>query len=185
MKYWFIIHSLPAYNAHNDYIGKEKKRAGKIENVKKGDKIVYYATGDSVIVGTFDVITSKKEWTDDEHWKGPHICMKIKPRKLAKAPHYIRIQDLLRQIETPLSIFRDRKFKGIKFKDRTSVEITEKDFESIEKYIKSCKSTEPELFRGRANDENLGEPLDLELCSNIRTGGCGFIRSLYGQDKRS
>lgn len=65
MRYWFIIHSLPAYAAHKDLIGKEKKRARKIENVSKGDKIVYYATGDSVIVGTFDVATNKKELADD------------------------------------------------------------------------------------------------------------------------
>ena len=51
MKYWFIIHSLLAYDSHNDYIGKDKKRGRKIENVNKGDKIVYYATGDSVILG--------------------------------------------------------------------------------------------------------------------------------------
>ena len=175
MKYWFIIHSLLAYDSHNDYIGKDKKRARKIENVNKGDKIVYYATGDSVILGTFDVITNKKEWTDDEHWKGPHICMKIKPRKLAKGPHYIRIQDLLREIEPPLSIFHDRKFTGIKFKDRTSVEITAKDFKSIEKYIKSYKPTESELFRGRANDENLGEPLDLEVMNYAPTSEQGVV----------
>jgi len=88
MKYWFIIHSLPAYFAHSDFIGKEKKRAKKIEGVKKGDKIIYYATGDSVIVGTFDVIGKKQEWPDDANWKGPHICMKIKPRKLAPKPHH-------------------------------------------------------------------------------------------------
>ncbi len=33
MKYWFIIHSLPAYFAHSDYIGKEKNRSKKIEGL--------------------------------------------------------------------------------------------------------------------------------------------------------
>jgi len=60
MKCWFIIHSLEAYFQHPDYIGKEKKRSRKIDKVKRGDRIIYYATGDSVIVGTFDVVKVKE-----------------------------------------------------------------------------------------------------------------------------
>lgn len=73
MKYWFIIHSLKAYCAHKDFIGKEKSKSKKIEKVNKGDKIVYYATGDSGVVVTFDVVSKKKEWADDSHWKGPML----------------------------------------------------------------------------------------------------------------
>lgn len=175
MKYWFIIHSLPAYYAHPDFIGKEKKGSKKIEKVNKGDRIVYYATGDSVVVGTFDVVSQKQEWKDDSEWKGPHICMKIKPRKLAPPPLYIKIHDLVKNIEPPLSIFPDRKFKGIKFKDRTAVEITEKDFMSIEKYIKSYVPPTTELFKGRANDENLGEPMDLEVMNYAPTSEQGVV----------
>jgi len=158
MKYWFIIHSLPAYFAHSDFIGKEKKRAKKIEGVNKGDKIVYYATGDSVVVGTFDVIGKKQEWTDDPKWEGAHICMKIKPRKLAPQPLFIKIHDIVKNIEPPISIFPERKFIPIKFKDRTSVEISETDFRSIEKFIKEYKTLQKSLFQGPANDENLGAP---------------------------
>lgn len=175
MKYWFIIHSLPAYCEHKDFIGKEKKKARKIEHVNKGDKIAYYATGDSVVVGTFDVVGLKQEWLDDKQWKGPHICMKIKPRKLAKAPHYIRIHDLIREINPPLSIFPDRKFTGIKFKDRTAVEITAQDFRSLEKYIKSYKASAPPLFKGKSNDENLGAPMDLEVMNYAPSSEQGVV----------
>jgi len=175
MKYWFIIHNLQAYSEHKDFIGREKKRAKKIEQVNKGDKIVYYAMGDSVIVGTFDVVGQKQEWLDDKHWKGPHICMKIRPRKLAKPPIYIKIYDLLKEIEPPLSIFPDGRFKGIKFKDRTAVEITKKDFRSIEKYIESYKPSNSMLFKGKANDENLGEPMDLEVMNYAPTSEQGVV----------
>jgi hypothetical protein len=175
MKYWFIIHSLPAYYEHKDFIGKEKKRARKIEHVNKGDRIVYYATGDSVVVGTFDVVGQKQEWLDDKQWEGPHVCMKIKPRKLAKPPLYIRIHDLLKDVEPPLSIFPDRRFAGIKFKDRTAVEITAKDFKSLEKYLKSYKPSDSVLFKGRANDENLGEPMDLEVMNYAPTSEQGVV----------
>jgi len=35
MKYWFIIHSLPAYFAHSDFIGKEKNVQKKLKELKK------------------------------------------------------------------------------------------------------------------------------------------------------
>jgi hypothetical protein len=175
MKNWFIIHDLQAYFAHKDFIGKEKRRAGKIEQVNKGDKIVYYATGDSVIIGTFDVIGKKQEWEDDKSWKGPQICMKIKPRKLARPPLYIKIHDLVKDTELPLSIFPDRKFVGIKFKDRTAVEITKRDFKSVEQYIKDYKTPQLSLFRGSANDENLGEPFDLEVMNYAPTSEQGVV----------
>jgi len=37
-KYWFVIRSLESYRQHNDYIGKEEKKARKIEKIKRGDK---------------------------------------------------------------------------------------------------------------------------------------------------
>lgn len=175
MKYWFIIHSLQAYSQHPDFIGIKKSGAKKLEQVNKGDNIVYYATGDSVIIGTFNVISKKQEWPDDPYWKGPHICMKIKPRKVARQPLYIKIHDLIRDIKPALSIFPDRKFKGIKFKDRTAVEITEKDFHSIENYIKSYEPSDSLLFRGMANDENLGEPMDLEVMNYAPTSEQGVV----------
>jgi len=174
MKYWFIIHSLEAYSHHPDYIGKEKKRSRKIEKVKRGDRIVYYATGDSVIVGTFDVIKGKEEWTEDEKWKGPHVCMEIKPRFVTKPPHYVPIHDLIKGLDEPISIFPKKKFIPIKFKDRTSVEITGEDFKRIEKFIKSYKP-DKDLFNGPPNDGNLGEPLELGVLNYAPTSEQGVV----------
>jgi len=174
MKYWFIIHSLEAYNEHPDFIGKEKNRSGKIEKVKKGDRIVYYATGDSVVVGTFDVIKGKEEWTNDKHWKGYMVCMKIKPRMIAKHPHYLPIHDLIEQIDPALSLFPNRKFVPIKFKDRTAVEINNKDFRGIEKLIKSYRPIS-NLFQGAPNDGNLGKPMDLGVLNYAPTSEQGVV----------
>jgi len=175
MKYWLIIHSIEAYSQHNDFIGKDKKQAGKIDSIKKGDKIVYYATGDSVVVGTFDVISSKKEWVNDKYWKGPHICFKIRPRKLASRPHYIKIHNLINEIDPPLSIFQDRKFQPIKLKGRTAIEITKTDFFAIEKYIKTYVPKETSFFKKIVNDENLGEPIDLEVMNYAPTSEQGVV----------
>lgn len=173
-KYWFIIHDLEAYHDHPDYIGKEKKRAGKIDKVKKGDRIIYYATGDSVVVGTFDVVKGKEEWIKDERWEGPHICMKIKPHFTTKPPHFVPIRDLIEQIDTPISIFQNRKFIPIKFKDRTAVEITNKDFRGIESYIKSYKPS-GDLFQGAPNDGNLGDPMELGVLNYAPTSEQGVV----------
>lgn len=174
MKYWFIIHSLEAYNQHPTYIGKEKKRSRKIEKVKKGDRIVYYATGDSVVVGTYDIVKGKEEWINDEHWSGPHICMKIKPRVVAKSPYYVPVHDLIKQVKPPLSIFSKSRFEPIKFKDRTAVQITGKDFRGIEKFIRSYKPSE-NCFEGPPNDGNLGEPTDLGVLNYAPTSEQGVV----------
>ena len=175
MRYWIIIHSLAAFNEHKDYIGIKKNRARMIEGLSKGDKIVYYATGDSVVVGTFDVISNKQEWENDKYWKGPHICMKIKPRMVSRPPQYIGIHKLIEQLEPPLSLFPEKKFKPIKFKGRTAVEITKNDFEAIENFLKYYKHEDKNLFRGRANDENLGEPMDLEVMNYAPTSEQGVV----------
>lgn len=174
MKYWFIIHSLEAYFQHPDYLGKEKKRSRKIDNVKTGDRIVYYAIGDSVIVGTFDVSKGKEEWTDDDKWKGHYVCMKIKPRFIAESPSYVPIHDLIERLEPPLSIFPGKKFIPIKFKDRTAVEITNTDFRGIEKFIKAY-IPDKELFNGPPNDGNLGKPMDLGVLNYAPTSEQGVV----------
>lgn len=173
-KYWFIIHNLEAYHEHPDFIGIEKKRAKMIERVKRGDKIVYYATADSVVVGTFDVVKGKVEWTNDKHWEGHMICMKIGPRLLAKHPHYVPIHDLVEQTDPAMSIFPNRKFIPIKFKDRTAVEISNKDFKGIERFIRSYQPV-TNLFHGSPNDGDLGKPMDLGVLNYAPTSEQGVV----------
>lgn len=183
MKYWFIIHSLRSYHQHPDYIGQEKKKARKIEKVKRGDRIVYYATGDSVVVGTFDLVKGKEEWTSDKHWTGPHICINIKQRFVAEPPYYVPIHDLIEQIEPPLIIFQKRKFEPIKFKGQTAIEITNEDFRAIEKFIKSYKPVS-NLFQGPPNDGNLGKPMDLGVLNYVPTSEQGVVALfVYFMDK--
>jgi hypothetical protein len=172
MKYWFIIHDLNAYRQHPDYIGKEKQRAGKITKVHKGDKIIYYATSDSVIVGTFEVIKKPEEWKSDKLWIGHMVCMKIKPRYLH--PDYVPIHNIVKGVPTPISIFPDRTFKPILFRGQTAVEITKNDFIAIEKFIKSYKP-ETKLFKGLTNDGNLGEPIDIGILNYAPTSEQGVV----------
>jgi hypothetical protein len=172
MKYWFIIHDLNAYNKHPNFIGKEYKRAKKLTKVKKGDKIIYYARYDSVIVGTFEVIGQQQEWTKDPLWTGHLVCMKIKPR--VSPSKYVPIHDIVKQMSKPISIFPKREFKAIRFRGQTAVPITKQDFVEIEKFIKKYKY-ETNLFQGPPNDGNLGKPTDIGVLNYAPTSEQGVV----------
>lgn len=174
MKSWLVIHSLEAFRQHPDYIGTGQKKAAKIERIKKGDKIVYYATGDSVIVGTFDVAKGREPWTEDESWVGPMVCMKISPRFLSKPPQFVPIQDVIKKIDPPLNLFPNRKFAPILLKGRTSIELTNQEFKNIEKFIRSYQPTFTQ-FKGSPNDGNLGEPRDLGILNYAPTSEQGVV----------
>lgn len=102
------------------------------------------------------------------------VCMKIKPRFVAKSPYYVPIHDLIKQIDPAISIFPEKKFLPIKFKDRTAVEILNEDFRGIEKFIKSYKP-DIGLFQGPPNDGNLGEPMDLGVLNYAPTSEQGVV----------
>jgi hypothetical protein len=172
MKYWFVIHDLNAYSKHTDYIGKETKLARKLTKVRKGDRIVYYARYDSVIVGTFDVIGKLEEWSNDPGWPGPHICMKIKPR--VSPSKYVPIHDIVKHTQKPISIFPKREFKAILFRGQTAVQITKKDFDAIEKYIKKYIYIS-NFFQGPPNDGNLGKPMDIGVLNYAPTSEQGVV----------
>lgn len=95
------------------------------------------------------------------------MVIKIKPRIVADEP-YIPMNELVEKISPPLSIFPQRKFLPIKFKDRTAVEKNRAGFAKIERFIKFYKP-EVRLFNGPANDGNLGEPMDLGVSNYAPT----------------
>jgi hypothetical protein len=75
MNYWFIVHDLKAYTQHSDLIGCRVKRPGlqqpmlkQFAEIKKGDKIVYYASKNCVIVGIFDVVSDITYLEKDPYW---------------------------------------------------------------------------------------------------------------------
>lgn len=75
MKYWWIIQSLEAYNQHPNLIGcglkqgTDKPTHRQFSEIEKGDHIVYYATGDKVLIGIFEVTSGKEMLRNDSEWK--------------------------------------------------------------------------------------------------------------------
>jgi hypothetical protein len=171
--YWIVVHDLKAYKEHPNLIGKEIRLRGKIDSIKPRDKIVYYCTGDSVIRGTFDVVSSGYILRNDQFWIGEHVVYDIEPRWLAKEPTFVGMSNLLSTLVKPLKIFPIGKFEPIKLKGRTIVKIIESDFKTIEKALKTYVHERP--FQGHPNEGKLGAPMDLGILNYAPTSEPGVV----------
>ena len=83
MAYWLVQHDIGAYWDRPNAIGSPKTRALRDRNfrqIRKGDKIVYYAKQKRTL-GLFQV--SSEQWMELKSWsktrKGVHIAYEIKP----------------------------------------------------------------------------------------------------------
>jgi len=83
MGYWLVQHDIGAYWDRPDAIGSLKARALRDRNfrqIRKGDKIVYYAKQKRTL-GLFQV--SSEQWMELKSWsktrKGVHMAYEIKP----------------------------------------------------------------------------------------------------------
>jgi hypothetical protein len=97
MEYWFVIHNLLAYEQHNNLIGCKIKASGEHKphfkqfgKIRRGDKIVYYATKSNVIVGIF-VACSKMTYLAD--WNS--MVIEITPNKMPPYGYYVDFKKAL------------------------------------------------------------------------------------------
>ncbi|MEW6035384.1 MAG: hypothetical protein AB1529_02110 [Candidatus Micrarchaeota archaeon] len=168
MAYWFVQHDVKAFREHPNLIGSTYKN--KVGKIRKGDKIAYYATGDMVIIGTFDVMSNAHEMKNDPKW-GTLWVLKIKKRHVSREPH-VPIQEVLR--ENDLTLFPKRKIVGIKLKGQTAIPIDKQDFRTIEGQLKKPQPTNT-FFRESTNDERLGEPAELRVMRFTPTNEMGVV----------
>ena len=169
MKYWFVIHDYSAHHLESNLIGKEMRLKGKISRISRGDKVFYYATGDMVIVNSYDVTTQGFEYTSEHQqapWDGTFWAYRIRERS-RKNQLPVPIHEIVNQIK--LDVFPKHKFRPIIFKGQTVVEISRRDFHLIENFMRKYKKTDSKDFKGAPNEGNLGEPIDLDtkLCPDI------------------
>lgn len=111
MNYWFVIHSLESYREHRDLIGCDVKegtkqpRYGPFNKIKKGDKIVYYAKGDMVIVGIFDVVSNMKYLESDPAW-GEDVVYDIKPDIMPQEGYALDFKALIDDPNCKFKLFK-------------------------------------------------------------------------------
>ena len=96
---WFIIHNIESYNQHSDMIGckirnnRNRKPFFKaFNNIKKGDEIIYYSTGNYLIIGIFEVV-SNIFYHEDDVWKKV-MAYKIKPKTMPEKGMFLDFKKL-------------------------------------------------------------------------------------------
>jgi len=123
LKYWWIIQSIDAYDQHPDLIGcgfkegTEKLVHKKFESIKKGDHIVYYATGDKVLLGIFEVTSEMHTLKDDAQW-GHVAVYDIRPAVMPTEGFLVDWRKVLFDPAVSLELFPDRNRWTYKIWDR-------------------------------------------------------------------
>lgn len=141
MNYWFVVHDLPAYEQHSDMIGSRIKKTGErkpkfsqFAEIKKGDKIIYYATKENIVIGAFKIASDIEYLSDDPEWK-EIMVYKIKPLEMPKEGYYLDFKQLLKKDDFQLSIFPDKNKWYMYLQGKTCRPLTKEDFDSIKSYF--------------------------------------------------
>lgn len=143
MSYWFIVHDLKAYEQHRNLIGCRTKQSGLQEpwfrqfgEIKKGDKVVYYATKNNVIVGIFDVISDIAYLPSDPQWK-EIMVFAIKPSEMPTEGYYVDFKKaMLSDRATKFDLFPKKEQWSAYLQGKTCRKLTEHDYQLIKEYLK-------------------------------------------------
>lgn len=142
---WLIIHNLLSYNQHSNMIGCRlrehgipKPRFSQFADIKKGDRIVYYATKDMVVVGIFKVVSSIKYIPDDPFWKEIMI-FEIDPFSMPPEGYYLDFKKFVLNRKVQLDLFPNKERWASYLQGRTCRPLTEKDFKNIRRALSDKK----------------------------------------------
>lgn len=102
--------------------------------IKKGDRIVYYAIRDSVLVGVFTV-TSSMEYLDDSEW-GPSCIYRISPSILPPAGKVLDFKSLIEDSSVKLDFIPQKRFWASYLRGHANRPLTEQDFALVVERIR-------------------------------------------------
>jgi len=163
MRYWFVIHDLESFSQHSDYIGSGIKepgikvpRHGRFGDIRKGDKIVYYAKGDMVVVGIFQIASDMEYWANDEEWRGV-VVFKITPEVLPPKGKYLDFKAFLFDSKVHLDLFPDKDDWRYQIWGHACREMTKHDFELLRTAVETLQ-VKPTLTKGESGVK-IGAPL--------------------------
>jgi len=172
LKHWLVIHSLEAYAQHPDMIGckpKEPKSRqpadGRFDDIRRGDKIVYYARGDKVIVGIFEVVSDyPPEYLEADPQWGEELVYRIEPDLLPPKGRYLDFDALMKDPSLKFDLFPDKRGERWRYQiwGHTCRPMTKNDFELIHKQIQRLR-IEPEKAVAVTPGEKIGAPLGGDL----------------------
>jgi hypothetical protein len=144
LKYWWIIQSLESYGQHPDLIGGGFKQGTnrllhpKFREIKKGDKIVLYGTGDKVLIGIFEVVSDMDVLRNDEYWTDTPI-FRIKPAFMPSEGFFVDWKKLLFDPSFSFDLFPDKSRWTYKIWNKYIHPLSQKDYDTIKSAILSKK----------------------------------------------
>ena len=141
MNNWFIVHDLKAYEQHGDLIGCRIKGPGIYEpwfkqfaEIERGDKIVYYATKNNVIVGIFVVDSDMRYLANDPHWNS--MVFNIKPVSMPPNGYYVDFKRALQSDkQAKFDLFPKKEKWYAYLQGKTCRKLTEHDYHLISEYL--------------------------------------------------
>ena len=142
MRYWWIIQSLEAYGQHPDLIGcglkegTDRPTHGKFSEIRKGDFVAYYATGDKVLVGVFEVVSNMEPLVNDEHWHN-HAVFRLRPAVMPTEGNFVDWKKLLFDPKSSFDLFPNKERWTYTIWNHYIYELTPKDFETMRTAISS------------------------------------------------
>jgi len=115
---------------------------GRFDDIRKGDKVVYYATRDKVIVGIFDVVSDMEYLKSDPEW-GEELVYRIKPEVLPPRGKYLDFKALIKDPSVKFDLFPDKERWRYQIWGHTCRPLTKNDFNLIYQQIQKLR-TEPD-----------------------------------------
>lgn len=177
MKKWLIVHNLESFRQNPQMIGFAAKtkldgslvedNEGKavpaitrINEIKPGDRIVYYCTGDSVIKGIYEVV--QPLYAEEKQWPGSPFQFEIKPIIELEDPLDFRL--LLSSLELLSGLPDLRKWGMILMGITNSVKpLSEHDYNLIEESLtKAQKQSNIEKEEVEGKEPNYRQHLLLQ-----------------------
>ena len=161
MKYWWIIQSLESYDQHPDLIGCGLKEDTNIPvhrdfaRIKKDDFIVYYATGNKVLIGIFKVVSDMDMLQNDEYWHDDAIY-RIKPAFMPTEGFFVDWKKLLFNRDVSFELFPDKERWQYKIWKHYIHPLTIRDYETVKNAILSRKYEMPIELEEKTISERLG-----------------------------
>ena len=130
VKYWFCILTPENYEiVKNELVwGVTSRHKNKIIRVEPGDRLVMYVIGEKRIKGIYEAVSKPYE-DETEIFHGGVYPYRVKLRQVKESEKGIDIRELVPELE--LFKRKDAKWAGV-LRGRAMIEITEKDYKTIE-----------------------------------------------------
>jgi hypothetical protein len=131
---WLILHSLQSFSEHSDMIGvwsmgNHEPIDSQFSQIRKSDKVVYYAIRDCVIVGIFEV-TSGMVHIIDPKW-GPTCAYSIRPLLLPPSGKVLDFRSLIRDDSISFDLMPVKKRWSLYLRGHACRPLSDRDYQTL------------------------------------------------------